>query len=181
MIISSPNLDEIKAQILEEFPSYVIINKSDSKLMKIISVLLMIVTFGQMKTYMTSFITTMGTTVYVPSSWSLIDTAGKCAILRHERVHMRQAKRMGRFLFSLCYVLLPLPLFLAWGRASLEMEAYAETLAAWNEYGGNITDDAFRADIIGNFTSSSYGWMYPFPKKMAAWYDATVKSVRTPL
>jgi len=175
--MSTPDLVALNQEILSEFPSYQVIYKSDSAWMKIVNVLLLIVTFGQMNDYMTDFVTTMGTTVYVPSSWDGWIAAEKCSILRHERIHMRQAKRMTRVLFSLCYILWPLPMFLSWGRTRLEMEAYEETLAAWKDYGIDPRNPLNRASMISNFTSSYYGWMWPFDSKVAAWYDAAVKRI----
>jgi hypothetical protein len=175
--MNTPDLVVLNEQILAEFPSYQVVYKTDSTWMKVINVLLLIITFGQQKQFMTNFVTTMGTTVYVPSSWDTWQLAERCSILRHERIHMRQAKRMTRVLFSLCYVFWPLPMFLSWGRTKLEMEAYEETLAAWKDYGIDPTEPENRAEMISNFTSSSYGWMWPFQNKIAAWYDAAVKRI----
>lgn len=173
----TPNLDQLNASILAEFPTFSVQYKADSTFMKILNVLLTIVTFGQMKGFMTTFTTTIGTTVYVPSTWDTSNTADKCTLLRHERIHMRQAKRMGRWKFSLTYIFWPLPLGLAKGRASLEMEAYTETMRAWNDYGANILQAGYRADMIGYFTTGAYGWMWPFPTDIGDWYDATAKQV----
>lgn len=173
----TPNLDQLDASILAEFPDYRVLYKANSFWMKVLNVLLTVVTLGQMKLFMTSFVTTFGNTVYVPSEWNAWNTASKCAVLRHERIHMRQAKRMGRFWFSLSYMIWYFPLGLAKGRTNLEMEAYTETLRAWNDYGSDITQAGFRQDIINYFTTSAYGWMWPFPSTIAAWYDATAKQV----
>jgi hypothetical protein len=174
----APNLDALNADIAQEFPTFRVTYKSNSTFIKVLNVLLLIVTVGQANTFMTDFITTINTTVYVPTSWTTLSVGEKCVILRHERVHMRQVKKYSFFLFILAYLLFPLPLGFAWARAKFEMEAYAETLRAWNEYGENITQTGFRQDILDQFTTARYGWMYPFSKRIAAWYDATVAQVQ---
>jgi|HubBroStandDraft_1064217.scaffolds.fasta_scaffold112390_2 hypothetical protein len=175
--MTQPNLDQLNADILAEFSTYTVQYKANSALMKLFNVLLIIVTFGQSKSFMTSFVTTIWTTVYVPSSWDSLNSADKCVLLRHERVHMRQARNLGRWRFALTYMLWPLPILLAKGRASLEMEAYTETLRAWNDYGANILQTGFRVDIISNFTTGAYGWMWPFPRDIGDWYNSAAKQV----
>ena len=70
---------------------------------------------------------------------------------------------------------------LAWFRAYFEKEAYAETIRAAAEVWGPDfpAADAYRRYIISQFTSASYGWMWPFERSLNRWYDcilATVKS-----
>lgn len=172
-----PNLEALNAEILAEFPDYKVLYKADSTLMKVINVFLMIITFGQMTSFMVDFVTSIGDTVYLPSNWNTIQVYEQCTVLRHERIHMRQAKKMSRFLFSLVYILLPIPLGLAWGRTKLEMEAYEESLTAWNDYGVDITLPANKALITNCFTTGQYGWMWPFSTAISNWYDAAVKRI----
>jgi hypothetical protein len=74
------------------------------------------------------------------------------------------------------YLLLPLPLGLAWCRYRLEREAYEETiLAAAERWGADaVRAPEFRARLIEQFTSGAYGWMWPFPRALARWYDRTL-------
>lgn len=175
--MSAPNLEQLNADIGREFPSFKVVYKAESTLMRAVNVVLSIVTLGNSKMFMSDFTTTIGNTVYVPSTWSMMSTASQCVTLRHERVHMRQAKKMSFLLFALLYVFFPLPLGLAWCRAKFEMEAYAETLRAWNEYGANITQTGFRQDVIDHFLTGQYGWMWPFRKSIETWYDLTASQV----
>ena len=94
------NYETLLVEIRKEFPDFHIIKKEDSRLMKLIDVCLKIISFGQMKTFMTDFITTLGSKVYIMERWESVALIDRIAILRHERVHMRQARRYGRFLFS---------------------------------------------------------------------------------
>lgn len=160
---------------LDEFPRFEIVRKQDSGFMKLLNVLLRIVTVGQMRTFMTGFVTTIGNTMWVPDGWDDWSPFARAAVLRHERVHLRQQERMGMLVYSLWYLLLPLPLFLAWGRAELEKEAYAESIRAYGEYWGQdfFTDDV-RERMVRHFTSAEYGWMWPFRRSIEKWYDRTV-------
>lgn len=170
-------LAKLTQEISEEFPSFKIVLKSESRLMKAISFLLLLLSFGQMRGF-SKFITTLGVTVYVPAHWGSLDVLQRCAVLRHERVHMRQARRHGRLLFSLMYLFLPFPFFAAWFRAEFEKEAYAETLRAYHEYGAEIDDPGLRDRIVQHFTGSDYLWMWPFRARMEAWYAQTVRQIK---
>ena len=73
----------------------------------------------------------------------------------HERVHLRQFARHGRLLMSILYVLLPLPMGLAYCRARFEREAYEETIrAAFEVYGlAHVEDPSFRSHIVSQSSS----------------------------
>lgn len=96
-----------------EFPKFRIQKKEDSNLMKFISWVLFLITFGQMKreTFMDLFVTTLGYTVYVNSSWDRLPEDDKLSVLVHEATHIRQYDEEG-VLFALKYALFPLPVLL---------------------------------------------------------------------
>jgi hypothetical protein len=164
--------DDVRA----EFPNFKVVNKQESGLMKAIDVALKVITLGQMKRFMTGFITTLGTTVYVPDGWADRPVTSRLGVLRHERVHMRQAKKHGRLLFSLMYLLLPVPTVFALCRRKFEQEAYEESLKALQEYHGDsvLKDPEVRSRMIAHFTSAEYFWTWPWTKSISGWYDATV-------
>lgn len=166
----------LEAEVKEEFPDFKVVNKQESGLMKAINVFLQVITFGQMKAFMTGFITTLGTTVYVPEGWENRPVASRLGVLRHERVHMRQARKYGRVLFSLMYLLLPLPTVFALCRRKFEQEAYEESLKALQEYHGDavLKDPAIKARMVAHFTSAEYFWTWPWSKSISMWYDDTV-------
>lgn len=172
-----PSIASLEADILAEFPAYRVVNKFDSFLMKAINVALLVVTFGQLSSFMTQFVTTIGSTVYVPAGWETKDDVSRCVTLRHERVHMRQSQRLGTFWFRLLYLLAWFPMFFAWYRAKFEMEAYEETIRASHEYGADITDPQLRLRMIAHFTTAQYGWMWPMKNTIERWYDAAVVKV----
>lgn len=166
----------LEAEVREEFPDFKVVNKQESGLMKAIDVALKVITFGQMKAFMTGFITTMGTTVYVPAGWEDRPVTSRLGVLRHERVHMRQARRHGRLLFSLAYLLLPLPTVFAHYRKKFEQEAYEESLRALQEYHGDaaLKDPTVKARMVAHFTSAEYFWTWPWTKSISRWYDDAV-------
>ncbi|MEM9693822.1 MAG: hypothetical protein AAGA56_14845 [Myxococcota bacterium] len=162
-------LEELHA----EFPAFRIVPKADSRLSRAIDVALRVITFGQMRTYMTRFHTVIGDTLYVPSGWDEVSPRSKVITLRHERVHLRQRRRYSLPGMTVLYLLLPLPLGLAYGRARVEWEAYRETIAATLELRGPdaALDPDLRRHIVEQFTSANYGWMWPFPWQVERWYD----------
>lgn len=109
-----------------EFPKFRIQKKEDSNLMKFISWVLFLITFGQMKreTFMDLFVTTLGYTVYVNSSWDGLPEDDKLSVLIHEATHIRQYDEEG-VLFALKYALFPLPVLFAHSRLDYEIEAFA--------------------------------------------------------
>jgi hypothetical protein len=138
--------------------------------------LLRVVTFGAQSAYLDAYVTTLWHAVYVPADWEARPIEERWATLRHELVHVRQFERWG-VLMGLAYLLLPLPLGLAWFRMRFEKEAYEESLRAWHELGGRAACERRRAHVLSQFTSGAYGWMWPFPRAMARWFDRFVASL----
>lgn len=172
--------ENLLVEIKKEFSDFDIIVKTDSSLMKVIDVCLKIITFGQMKTFMTGFTTTLGQKVYVTESWDGYLLASKVEILRHERIHMRQAKKYGRILFSILYLLVPFPIGVAYFRKKFEQEAYEESLRAMYEWrGARVLDSKdIKGRIISHFTTSQYFWMWPWKKDLDKWYDSTIEKIK---
>lgn len=161
----------------QEFPTFRIVYKPASALMRWIDWALKVITFGQARAFMSSFVTTIGTTVYVPADWDSWGLGQKYVLLRHERVHMRQAAKYGFLLFAFMYLFLPLPGGYARWRTRLEMAAYEETFRAHKEwYGdvGHLRAPEIRQFYVEVFTGPSYFWMWPFPADVVAWYDTAV-------
>ena len=138
--------------------------------------LLRVVTLGAQSAYLERYVTTMWRTVYVTADWEARPIEERWATLRHELVHVRQFERWG-ILMAVAYLLLPLPFGLAWFRMRFEREAYEETLRAWHELGGRAACERLREHILSQFTSGAYGWMWPFPRALARWFDGFVASL----
>ena len=177
-MLSKEDYEKLLSEIKSEFPQFEIIKKQDSKLMKSIGVFLKIASFGKTKFFMESFVTTLGEKVYVPATWDAYSLATRAITLRHERIHMRQAKRIGRTAFSLLYLFLPVPIFFAYFRMKFEKEGYEESLQAYNEYyGPRFFTQALKDSIVSHFTSAEYIWMWPWKAQIEKWYDDTVYEI----
>jgi hypothetical protein len=162
-------LDEIRAEI----QGFRVIRKDRSAFQRLINRALVLVTFGAQRSYLTRYQTTIGRTVYVTSDWDELPAAQRYVTMRHERVHLRQFRRYTLLGMSLLYLLLPLPLGLAWFRARFEWEAYVEGMRAAAEIFGraHVESADYRNRVIAQFTSGAYGWMWPFRVTVERWYD----------
>lgn len=162
-----------------EFPRFCIREKRSSRLSKLIDRTLRLVTFGRMRTYMTCYHTVIGDTLFVPDSWARLGEVERVILLRHERVHLRQRRRLTFLGLSFLYLVPWFPLGLAYGRARLEWEAYTETLRATYELLGPDAahSPALRRHILERFMGPDYGWMWPFPRQLNQWYDTALREL----
>ena len=167
--------EDLEKQIKKEFPKFEIIDKRDSKLMKLLAKILF---FN--KTFMTSYITVIGSKVYVPKlPWKKTNPFGAISVLSHEWVHMKDGKRLGfmfkflylfpqilaplallgfwnpwYFLFALCILPLPAP----W-RTKFELRGYTISMAvSWWLLDRRPDFDFYAKQFVG----PAYYWMYPF-------------------
>lgn len=164
------------AEIADEFPTFKLVRKDESRFQRALDVGLRAITLGRMRGYLAHYQTTIGATVYVTPDWEDRSVTDRYVTMRHERVHLRQFRRLGLPVMAVLYLLLPLPMGLAWFRARFEMEAYEETIRAAAEVYGDdyVRSPAFRDAIIGQFCGPSYGWMWPFRGALARWYDGVL-------
>src|SRR5215475_1202584 len=133
---ATPRSDAFVREICAEFPSFAIVPKRESGLQRAIHVALAVLTFGGQRVYLTRYHTVMFGKLYVPDSWETMADLDRYVLLRHERVHLRQRKRMGDMAMAVVYLVPFFPVFLAYGRARIEWEAYEETLRATAEVYG---------------------------------------------
>lgn len=168
-------LDELAV----EFPRFRIRPKRTSLLQRAIHVALVLVTFGGQRVYLTRYHTVLFGDLWVPDAWASMTDDEKYVLLRHERVHLRQRARMGDFAMAVVYLLPIFPLFLAYGRARIEWEAYVETLHATAEVHGVEAAERLREHIKQRFVGPEYGWMWPFPRSIDRWFDAAMLEVRS--
>ncbi len=167
-------LDEIRA----EFPGFAIRKKRESALQRAIHVALALITFGGQRVYLTRYHTVLFGVLWVPDAWDAMSDDDRYVLLRHERVHLRQRKRMGDVGMAFVYLVPIFPLFLAYGRARLEWEAYVETIRATVEVKGADAAEALRGHIVRRFTGPEYGWMWPFEGAINRWFDAAIARIR---
>ena len=69
------------------------------------------------------------------------------------------------------------PLFLAYGRARIEWEAYEETIAATAELLGLERARALKPGLVRRFVGPDYGWMWPFPRAVERWFDEAMERI----
>lgn len=162
-----------------EFPRFRIVSKRESPLSHVIDVALRLITLGGQCGYMTVYHTVIGDTLYVPDGWQRMSDLDKVILLRHERVHLRQRRRLTFAGMAFVYLIPWFPLGLAYGRARLEWEAYTETLRATAELRGlqAVLDVRLRRHIIARFTGPDYGWMWPFAAAVERWYDSALREI----
>ena len=148
-------VDEIKA----EFPKFELVKKEDSKFMKFLYAVTLMRFWNPY--FREDYITTIFGKIYMPAR--LIGTGVGYDILRHERVHLRDARRFP-VLFELSYILFPLPAVFTM-RAYWEYRGYCESLLAEYDRYGYVSHGAIEY-YVSLFAGPQYLWMCPFPDFM---------------
>jgi hypothetical protein len=171
---ASPRHERLLAEIRAEFPRFAVLRKRDSALQRAIAVALAVVTFGGQRAYLTRYHTALFGKLWVPDAWERMNDDDRYVLLRHERVHLRQRRRMGDVTMALVYLLPFFPLFLAWGRARIEWEAYVETIRATAEVRGLDAARALEPEIVRRYVGPDYGWMWPFPGAVRRWFREAI-------
>jgi hypothetical protein len=94
---------------------------------------------------------------------------------------MRQAKKYGRLLFSLLYLVVPFPVGIAYFRKKFEQEAYEESLRAAYEWKGAKAFDSIelKERTLAHFTKAEYFWMWPWRASLDKWYDDAVVRIKS--
>lgn len=142
--------------IKDEFPNFEVIPKLNSKLMWACYYLSLMPLWNPL--FMSRFITVAFGKVYMPEE--LIGTEIGADVLRHELVHLRDARRWS-ILFYLSYILFPLPAVFTM-RAYWEFRGYCESLRAERDRYGVVYSESLNY-YVSLFTGPSYLWMCPFP------------------
>lgn len=173
---------EYLLELQREFPGLRVVSKRGDRFSLLIDRLLKLITLGGQSAYLTRYTTVIARTIYVPLDWEKRDPRERYVTLRHEAVHLRQTRRYGLVLMSFLYGVPFFPLGLAYGRARIEWEAYAETFRAVSEVWGPARAHApdLRAHVVKQFTSPAYGWMWPFPRQVHRWIDEVLATLPTP-
>lgn len=130
--------------------SHRVVVKEDSRLMRVIGVLLHFTT----PDFMSNYATTIASTVYIPRAW--IEAGRVEKVMEHEGVHVRQWQR-GWIFFWFLYSL-------PWKRALLELEAYEEDFKRWASKNDRKVPEHQIEWVTNVLTDSRYVWAWPFPK-----------------
>jgi hypothetical protein len=166
--------ERLLADIHGEFPQFEVLPKRESGLQRAIGRLLAVVTLGGQRHYMTRYHTVLFGKLYVPDAWDAMDDRARYVLLRHERVHLRQRRRMGDVVMAVVYLVPIFPLGLAWGRARIEWEAYVETIVATAEVYGIDAARRLEDEIVRRYAGPDYGWMWPFPSTIRRWFREVI-------
>lgn len=161
-------------EIRREFPDFEIRRKRESWLHRGIALALAALTLGGQRQYLTRYHTVLFGRLYVPDAWDSMTDDARVILLRHERIHLRQRRRMGDLWMALVYLFPLFPLGLAWGRARLEWEAYRETIRATAELHGVAAARALEDEIVQRYVGPDYGWMWPFPRVVRRWFREVI-------
>jgi hypothetical protein len=167
--------EKLLADIRVEFPGFAVVPKRSDALQRAIAAALAIVTLGGQRHYLTRYHTVLFGKLYVPDAWSTMDDRARYILLRHERVHLRQRRRMGDLAMAFVYLIPFFPLGLAWGRARIEWEAYVETIVATAEVHGLAAARALEDEIVRRYVGPDYGWMWPFAGTVRRWFREVIR------
>jgi hypothetical protein len=142
--------------------------------------IVMVVTFGGNRNFLEGYYTTIGPWVGVPKNWEKRSAESRQAVLEHELQHIKQcawfgfgSPIVGLPVYTILYLLLPLPIGFAYFRWRFEREAYA--------HGINIKlqwEPHRRAELIDGavlqMTSGKYGWTWPFKASVRRYFEKHV-------
>ena len=172
----APRYEQLLEEIRKEFPGFRVVLKTDAWTQRAIHQLLRVLTFGAQSAYLDSYQTTIRRTVYVTPGWDSLPDEQRYVTMRHEREHLRQFRRYTTPLMAFLYIFVPLPVGLSWFRAHFEKQGYAESIRAAAEVWGldHVRHPLHREYVVSQFTSGSYGWMWPFRRSIETWYDGVV-------
>ena len=150
---------ELERHLANELPGFRVAYKEDSRVQRLLGAVL----WPFNRRYLTAYTTVLGRTVWFPSrAWRReVGERTIYEVLRHEAVHLRDARRYP-LLFELSYLTLPLPALVT-ARAWWELRAYRESLAVSLELDGHVQSGQIDA-IVSRFVGAEYLFMCPFPK-----------------
>lgn len=152
----SARFEALCRELAAEFRGFRLVPKDESALMRALYRLTGMRLWNPR--FLESYTTVLVYRVYMPRD--LIGTEEGYRTLRHERVHMRDARRTAVMLFVFSYLFL-LPAVLTM-RSYWEFRGYVETMRVELEDTGAISDGTIE-HIARRFTGSDYLFMCPFP------------------
>jgi hypothetical protein len=146
---------------------------------------LMGVTLGSQRSFLTGYYTTIGPWVGVPKGWEKRSPEGRAAVIMHECKHIEQCKWfgfgnvfVGLPTFTILYLLLPLPMGLAYFRWRFERVAYTISINAKISMALDHQKNEEREYQIGKavdqLSSGKYGWTWPFPKAVRRYFEEQI-------
>jgi hypothetical protein len=187
----APDISDLLLKMRIEFPSFQILYKHDSLLCKFLGILLKIITFGQYKDW-DQMSLTIGYKIYLSDAFyyrtledplAIYNSPTFYKILRHERIHFLQYKKLG-IIYSFSYLFM-FPFIITY-RAICESEAYTQSILAdgflSKKNSGSIVlnKKAYMEFLEEQFCGVSYLFMFPFKKKLEKWFDEVAQIAQKP-
>lgn len=174
--------NSLVAEATEKY-GLVLENKADRWYWIFLGKILTVATFGKVD-FMNSFFSTLFNRIGVTPAWATMSYGAKYEILLHEVEHIKQYKQaglgniwLGQVIAGIGYLLLPLPIGLAWVRTKMEMAGYAQSIRAIIQLYGVNAARADKERIVSQFTSINYFYMWPFKSYIENWFDDTVERI----
>lgn len=172
--ITDAEVEAYERELAAGLRGFAVVYKDESRLQRAVAR----VVWPFNRRYLDGYTTVMLGRVYFPSrAWRR--RAGPEQVyktLRHEAVHLRDARRFP-LLFQLTYLLVLPSVFTL--RAVWEWRAYAETLRVEYELHGRI-EDRLLEHIARRFTGPDYLYMCPFPRLVRRRLEALRVAIEQP-
>ena len=147
---------------------------------KALHYIVLVVTFGGQRDFLKGYYTTIAHWIGVPEGWDERSAASRFAVLKHEYIHICQARKLGFGnavvglpLYGLLYLLVPLPLGLAYFRWRYEREAYVIGIRARLELQPHLRMRLIDS-AIKQLTTGRYGWTWPFKRTVRRYFETHV-------
>ena len=144
---------------------YKIKYKNESLLMKILG----FITKPFCPKFMTTYTTTVGKTIYLPTKFESFAKRYQIMIIMNEKKHIEQYKKYFPF-YGLMYLFLPFPILFAYFRLKFECEAYAINIDA-----KLITYD----EVIESLSGPTYFWTWYSKEKIKKLLEHYVEELRS--
>lgn len=117
--------------------------------------------------FMTRYWTTVGDTIYYPTSVQDPNHKSHDDAVSHELVHVSQYRKFGKALFLFLYLFVPVPFFFAYFRWKFEREAYLV----------QIHEGALVENVVQTLWS---GYVCPWPRfLMRKWFHKKINQNRS--
>ena len=131
------------------------------------------------KKFMTQYTTTIGYSIFTPDDWSKRSYTSRYSTMIHEMIHLQQFRKFGFIPYSILYIFVPIPVFLAYFRKKFEQEAYAiNIILAYKQKGRkHVLSKQYKQNVIDQFCSNLYGYTWHSKESIAKWLESLVSKI----
>ncbi|APS00044.1 hypothetical protein BCY86_04630 [Pajaroellobacter abortibovis] len=114
--------------------------------------------------------------LWVPGAWDLLSAPGRF-LFKSDLFHLRQRQEMGGLWMDFLYLFLIFLMFLIYGRAIIEWEAYVETIRTKVEVHGIPRAMPLSRSIVSCFKGVVMDGCNPSPPPVGRWSDEVIHSL----